>query len=90
MRAFLLSCVAIVVLGATAYFSLNSMQKPSGVAYATEGTRINPNWSWRSVVNGSSSGATIARECKLRTTWQWIFVDFGDPEGESRICSISQ
>jgi len=90
MRAFLLSCVAIVVLGAVAYFSLNSIQQPSGVAYATEGARIDPNWSWRSVVNGSANGSTIAEECSLRTTWQWLFVDFGDPKGESNTCSISQ
>ena len=90
MRAFLLSCVAIVVLGGVAYFSLNSIQQPSGVAYATEGARIDPNWSWRSVVNGSANGSTIADECSLRTTWQWVFVDFGDPKGESNTCSISQ
>ena len=90
MRAFLLSCVAIVVLGAVAYFSLNSIQQPSGIAYATEGARINANWSWRSVVNGSANGSTVADECSLRTTWQWVFVDFGDPKGESNTCSISQ
>ena len=89
MRAFLLSCVATVVLGAVAYFSLNSIQQPSGVAYATEGARINPNWSWRSVVDGSSSGPTIG-ECGLHAPWQWIFVDLGHPEGESSTCSISQ
>jgi hypothetical protein len=90
MRAFLLSCVAVVVLGGVAYFSFNSIQQPSGVAYATEGARIDPNWSWRSVVNGSANGSTIADECSLRTTWQWVFVDFGDPKGESNTCSISQ
>ena len=90
MRAFLLSCVAIVVFGAAAYFSLNSIQQPSGIAYATEGARIDPNWSWRAVVNGSSSGPTIVEKCSLRTAWQWIFVDLGDPEDESSTCSISQ
>jgi hypothetical protein len=90
MRAFLLACVAIVVLGAAAYFSLSSIQQPSGVAYATVGARINPNWSWRSVVSGSSSGPTIVGECNSRATWQWVFVDFGDPGGESSTCSISQ
>jgi hypothetical protein len=90
MRAFLLSCGAILILGAVAYFSINALQQPTGLAYATSGARIDPNWSWRSVLNESASGPTMAEGCSLRTTWQWIFIDFGDPKGESSTCSISQ
>ncbi len=78
MRAFLLACLAVVILGAGGYFSLNSAQTPTGVAYTTDGARINEKWSWR------SDG------CDARTTWQWIFVDFGSPAGESKVCSDSQ
>jgi hypothetical protein len=83
MRAFLVACLAIVVIGAGGYFLLDSMQQPSGVAYATDGARISTDWSWRSV--GSRSD-----ECDARKSWQWIFVDFGRPKGESPTCSFSQ
>ena len=49
MRAFLLACVATVVIGAAGYFTLASMQKSTGVAFATDGARINPQWTWRAV-----------------------------------------
>lgn len=104
MRAFLAACLAIVVIGAGGYFSLNAMQKPTGVAYTTDGTRINPRWTWRSVfrragtsgsatktaLNISAAPAEMAEECDVRTASQWIFVDFGAPDGEPAICSDSQ
>lgn len=89
MRAFLTACLAIVVIGAVGYFSLNAVQEPSGLAYATGGARINPDWSWRSVNIPGVSGET-AEACGLRTPSQWIFVDFGAPRGESSLCSASQ
>jgi hypothetical protein len=91
MRAFLLACLAIVVIGAGGYFFLSDMQQPSGVAYSTEGARIDTSWAWRSVSGptGASEGAQ-AKECDPRKTWQWIFVDFGRPDGEPALCSISQ
>jgi hypothetical protein len=82
MRAFLAACFALVVIGAGGYFFLGFVQEPSGVAYTTDGTRISPNWAWRSV------GAT--GECDPRKSWQWFFVDFGRPSGEPSICKISQ
>jgi hypothetical protein len=103
MRAFLLACLAIVVVGTAGYFFLNSMQTPTGIAYATDGARISPKWSWRSVFHRAKAAATtktamnipepagdMAEECDVRTAWQWIFVDFGSPDGESEVCSISQ
>ena len=83
MRVFLVSCLAIIVIGAGGYFFLSALQEPTGAAYTTDGTRINANWSWRSV--GSSTDT-----CDPRKSWQWVFVDFGKPDGESATCSISQ
>jgi hypothetical protein len=89
MRAFLTACLAIVVIGAGGYFLLNSIQQPSGLAYATDGARINPKWSWRSIdIPGAPSD--MAEACNMRAPSQWIFVDFGTPHGESKICSDSQ
>jgi hypothetical protein len=103
MRAFLLACVAIVVIGAGGFFFLNAMQQSTGVAYATDGARISPKWTWRAVfrhsnnppaattaMNIPTAPSEMADECDVRTTWQWIFVDFGSPEGESDTCSSSQ
>jgi hypothetical protein len=94
-RAFLTACFAIIVIGTGGYFVLDSMQKPSGVAFSTEAARIIPQWSWRSVFRkggtGDSAGQTTmnareahgvwVEECGPRSIWQWIFVDFGTPEG---------
>jgi len=82
MRAFLVACLAIIVIGGGSYYLLNTAQQPAGIAFTTDGTRIDPSWSWR--VNASD------KPCEPRRSWQWIFVDFGDPHGESKICSISQ
>jgi hypothetical protein len=104
MRAFLVACLAIFVLGAGGFFGLNAMQQPSGIAYTTDGARINPKWTWRSVFHlanraGPATGtamnipeapSSLTEECDVRTTWQWIFVDFGTPDGESATCSASQ
>ena len=85
MRAFLVACVAIVAIGAGGYFSLNAVQQPSGVAFATGGARIDPSWSWR-----NTSTTSTAKPCEPRKVWQWFFVDFRDPNGEPDLCSISQ
>jgi hypothetical protein len=88
MRAFLLACLAIVVIGAGGYLGLNTLQQPSGRAYSTEGARIDANWAWRST--GIKEPTTEAEECDPRRPWQWFFVDFGKPRGESVTCRISQ
>jgi len=103
MRAFLAACLAIVVIGAGSYFALSTLQQPTGVAYTTDGARISPQWSWRAVFRQAKAdepaiktGMTIpaapgelADDCDMRTAWQWIFVDFGNPKGEAA-CSVSQ
>jgi hypothetical protein len=88
MRAFLLACLAIVIIGAGGYFFVNSMQEPSGVAYTTTGARINTSWAWRST--GIKEPVTASEECDMRKPWGWIFVDFGKPRRESAVCRISQ
>src|SRR5262249_20372881 len=103
VRAFLAACLAIVVLGAGGYFSLSAMQRSTGVAYTTDGARINPRWTWRRVfrlhrarnpttettINIPEPGG-LTEDCDVPSTYQWIFVDFGTPTGESDICSNSQ
>ncbi len=88
MRAFLLACLAIVVVGAGGYLFVNAMQQPSGAAYATDGARISPSWAWRST--GTAEPATAAEECDMRKPWGWFFVDFGRPRGEPVACRLSQ
>lgn len=102
MRAFLAACLAIVVIGASSYFALGALQQPTGVAYTTGAARISPHWSWRAVFRDTKASGPAAKtgmvtaeepgelDCNTRTAWQWIFVDFGRPEGEPAACSISQ
>ena len=42
MRAFLVACLAIVIVGTGGYYGLNTIQQPTGVAYSTDGARISP------------------------------------------------
>lgn len=86
MRAFLVACLAIVAVAVGGYYWLGTVQQPSGVAYATDGARINTSWAWRSVLGPGDAQAG----CDMRTDWQWIFVDLGKPGGEPAVCSISQ
>jgi hypothetical protein len=49
MRAFLAACAAVIVLAAGGVLALGAMQRPLGIAFSTDGARINPAWSWRQV-----------------------------------------
>lgn len=84
MRAFLISCLAAVLIGAGGYFALNSLQEASGGAFTAGSDRIDPGWSWRAIAT------TPRMQCNPRESWQWFFVDFGDPAGEAKLCSDSQ
>jgi hypothetical protein len=100
MRAFLAACAAIIVLAIGGYFSVNSVQRLSGIAYTTEGARITPSWSWRRVFTRAgtapatahagltipAANAGLAEECDVATTWRWIFVDFGDSAKDAPSC----
>lgn len=90
MRAFLVACFAIVAVAAGGYFFLGTLQQPSGVAFATDGARIDTNWAWRSVSGPAGASETAQAGCDMRKTWQWAFVDLRRPEGEAAACWISQ
>jgi hypothetical protein len=104
MRAFLVACLAILALGTGGFVGINVMQKSSGIAYTSRGARIDPQWAWRSVLRdrGATAPASktatalaeashgLTEECGVPTIWQWIFVDFGRPEGEPKTCAASQ
>jgi hypothetical protein len=49
MRAFLAACTAAIILAACGVLALGAIQKPAGVAFSTDGARINPHWAWRQV-----------------------------------------
>ncbi|MFZ3359273.1 MAG: hypothetical protein WA177_10965, partial [Xanthobacteraceae bacterium] len=76
-------------LGIGGYFLLGTMQEPAGLAYSTIGARIEPGWSWRSILSTSEVGPA-ASQCTPRAAWQWIFVDLGSPDGEPALCKFSQ
>jgi hypothetical protein len=104
MRAFLLACFAIIAVGAGGYFFLDSMQESTGVAFTTDGARINPKWTWRAVFSSADAGGPavkstmnipqapreLTEDCSARTASQWIFVDLGTPDKESELCKDSQ
>lgn len=49
MRAFIAACLAAIVLAVIGYFSLNALQRASGIAFTTESSRIDPSWTERSL-----------------------------------------
>jgi len=81
MGAFVAACLAFIVLGAGGFFVLNEAQQPTGAAFSTQGTRIDPSWTSRT--QGDEA-------CEPRSSWQWFFVDLGTPKGEAKACSVSQ
>ncbi len=85
MRAFLLACATYILVGAGTYFSLNTLQEPSGDAYTRQTARPDPGARWRFVTTTSP-----AETCKQRTVSEWFFVDFGNPAGEPAACSDLQ
>lgn len=100
MRAFLVACLAVIVIGVGGLITLNSFQRPAGVAYSTDGTRVNPKWSWRNLVQRSmpsvSQSMHVASlqgtmgeqdECAQATALAWLFVDFGNSPNEAPGCS---
>ena len=97
MRVFLIACLAIVVVGVGAFLTLNSVQRPAGTAYTTDGARINPKWSWRQVVGRPKAApqtvamalptaGALGEDCTA-SAWSFILADFSstataDPDCE--------
>jgi hypothetical protein len=44
MHVFLVACIAIIAIGLISHFALRALQQPTGLAYATDGVRIDPSW----------------------------------------------
>ena len=89
MRVFLISCVAVVVLGLGAFLSLNAVQKQSGVRYTTEGARINQGWTFRQIFKSGAAPKTVAMamptsgdmadsDCGVSSAWAMILADFSE------------
>lgn len=62
MRVFLAAVLAAIVLAGGALFALSTTQRVAGAAYSTEGARINPTWSWRSMIRRSPDQAAIGQK----------------------------
>jgi cytoskeletal protein CcmA (bactofilin family) len=48
VQVFLAACLAILTIGILSHFALGAIQRPTGLAYANDGVRIDPNWMERS------------------------------------------
>jgi cytoskeletal protein CcmA (bactofilin family) len=48
MHVFLAACIAIITVGVISHFVLSALQRPTGLAYATDGVRVDPSWMERS------------------------------------------
>ena len=44
IHVFLAACVAIIAIGAMGHFALSALQQPTGLAYTTDGVRLDPGW----------------------------------------------
>jgi hypothetical protein len=100
MRAFLIACLAVVLLAGSGLVTLNMFQRTSAAAYSTDGARINPKWSWRNLLRRSapavSESMNVAAlqggpmseqdECATETALAWLFVDFGDSPNDAPAC----
>ena len=98
MRIFLIACVAVVVIAIAAALSLNSVQKPSGTRYTTEGARIHPSWSFRQVFSRTKKAPQtvamamptsddVAEEgCEVPSAWALILADFTDSPTAEYLC----
>jgi cytoskeletal protein CcmA (bactofilin family) len=48
VQVFLAACLAIITIGIVSHFALSALQRPTGLAYPTDGVRIDPSWMERS------------------------------------------
>lgn len=102
MRAFLVACLAIVILGTGAFYALAAVQRTSGAAYTTDGARISPKWSWRQMVlrpQGAPKTASmvmpiaeadLAEDCEVSSAWNMILADFVSTPTADPACDTSK
>jgi hypothetical protein len=97
MRVFMIACLAVVVLALGAFYTLNSMQKPAGATYTTEGARINPKWSLRQVFSKPKAAPKtvslampesdgVADDCGVSSAWTLILADFSSSATAEPAC----
>ena len=48
VQVFLAACLAIIAIGIMSHFALSAIQRPTGLAYATDAVRVDPSWMERS------------------------------------------
>jgi hypothetical protein len=89
MRAFLIACLAILVIAIGAIYVLGPMQQTAGLAYVGAGARVDPKWSWRMV--GTEAGPMKASEaraddCGVRSVWAMIRADFSSTRTADPLC----
>jgi hypothetical protein len=48
VQVFLAACLATITIGIMSHFALSAIQRPTGLAYAIDGVRIDPSWMERS------------------------------------------
>ena len=105
MRAFLIACAAVIIIAACGVLALGAFQKSAGLAFSTDGARINPSWSWREVFrtselsptgpqapSGQDKGAMPhlgPQSCKETSAYEFLFIDFGEAH-ENDACMVSQ
>jgi len=88
MRAFLTSCLAIIIIVIGSLLILNVAQRTATAAYSGDGARVNPRWSVRRVMkreapvagqtmNIQHTGQGESGECEAASAFAWLTVDFG-------------
>jgi len=65
MRAFFISIAAIVVIAVVSVFALGTLQKSSGVAYSTTGTRVSSSY-MRRIAQASMENVGLKKEITNR------------------------
>jgi len=98
MRAFLAACAVTIILAACGLLALGAIQKPAGLAFSTDGVRIDPSWNWRQAFGGSASNLQDKNaatphpgpeNCENINAYRWLFIDFGEAK-ENAACLVSQ
>src|SRR5262249_48796299 len=83
MRAFIIACAVMLVLAASGVLALQVSQKPTGMAFSSEGVRINPTWSYRKVIRRKPppAGSEAMSKEEMMSARHDIEVECEDPSG---------
>jgi hypothetical protein len=83
MRAFIIACAVTIVLAVGGVLALQVSQKPTGMAFSSEGVRINPTWSYRKVIRRKppSPGREVMSKQEIMSATGDIEVECEDPSG---------